>query len=238
MADQKWSNRDFGALPSVLVAAHELKSPLALVRQLSLLLEDDQLQADKRLELQRQVSQVSTGALKLVEDLALTANLSPSLFPLEPVNPLAVCRQVADEISPMAKLYGHQVTWPRRKRSNELVVANGVLLNRILTNFIANALKYSQAGLPIDIIVKQTKGLVRIGVRDRGPMMARREYRKLIDEMATMKTVRTRPDSSGLGIYVASQFAQAMDGQIGLIRHRDGLTFYVDMPISRQMSWL
>jgi integral membrane sensor signal transduction histidine kinase len=48
--------------------------------------------------------------------------------------------------------------------------------------------------------------------------------------------VRTRPESSGLGIYVANQFARAMNGRIGLIRHRDGLTFYVEMPISRQLS--
>lgn len=68
--------------------------------------------------------------------------------------------------------------------------------------------------------------------------MSLREYRRLTDEMEKRKSIRTRPESSGLGIYVASQFAQAMDGEIGLIRHRDGLTFYVELPLSRQLSWL
>ena len=75
-----------------------------------------------------------------------------------------------------------------------------------------------------------------MSVRDFGPMMSLKEYRLLLDEMETRKTVRTRPESSGLGIYVANQFARAMNGRIGLIRHRDGLTFYVEMPISRQLS--
>ena len=86
--------------------------------------------------------------------------------------------------------------------------------------------------------VTSTKEAVRLSVRDFGPMMSLREYRRRLEGMEAGKTVRTRPESSGLGIYVASQFARAMNGQIGLIRHRDGLTFYVEMPISRQLSLL
>ena len=79
---------------------------------------------------------------------------------------------------------------------------------------------------------------IRLGVRDYGPMISLEEYRRLTSEISLRKTVRTRPESSGLGIYVASQFAQAMNGEIGLTRHRDGLTFFVDLPMSKQMSWL
>ena len=41
-----------------------------------------------------------------------------------------------------------------------------------------------------------------------------------------------RPQSSGLGLFVAGQFAQAMQGSVGATRHRDGATFYVDMHAS------
>ena len=34
------------------------------------------------------------------------------------------------------------------------------------------------------------------------------------------------------------QFAKLMEGQIGLIRHRDGVTFFVELPLSGQMSLL
>ena len=111
-------------------------------------------------------------------------------------------------------------------------------MGRILANFLNNALKYTEDGSEIKVSVKAAGDAVRLGVRDFGPMMGLKEYRRLLDEMDARKTVRTRPESSGLGIYVASQFARAMNGQIGLIRHRDGLTFYVEMPISRQLSLL
>lgn len=238
MADKEWSDADFGGLPSVLVAAHELKTPLALIRQMALLLDDDLTSLADKKQIKQRIIQTSEQALQLTADLANSANLTPSLFPLEPVNPLALCQQIAAETRLNAALYGRKISWPRGGRNNRLILANRTLLGRILANFLNNALKYTEDGSEIKVSVKSVGGAVRLSVRDFGPMMSLKEYRRLLDEMDARKTVRTRPESSGLGIYVASQFARAMNGQIGLIRHRDGLTFYVDMPISRQLSLL
>lgn len=238
MADKEWSDADFGGLPSVLVAAHELKTPLALIRQMALLLDDDLTSTADKKQIHQRIIQTSEQALQLTVDLANSANLMPSLFPLEPVNPLALCQQIAAETRLSAALYGRKISWPRGGRNNRLILANRTLLGRILANFLNNALKYTEDGSEIKVSVTSAKEVVRLSVRDFGPMMNLREYRRLLDEMDARKTVRTRPESSGLGIYVASQFARAMNGQIGLIRHRDGLTFYVEMPISRQLSLL
>lgn len=238
MAGKEWSDADFGGLPSVLVAAHELKTPLALIRQMALLLDDDLTSTADKKQIHQRIIQTSEQALQLTVDLANSANLTPSLFPLEPVNPLALCQQIAVETRLSAALYGRKISWPRSGRNSRLILANRTLLGRILANFLNNALKYTEDGSEIKVSVKAVGGAVRLSVRDFGPMMSLKEYRRLLSEMDARKTVRTRPESSGLGIYVASQFARAMNGQIGLIRHRDGLTFYVDMPISRQLSLL
>ena len=238
MAGKEWSDADFGGLPSVLVAAHELKTPLSLIRQLTLMLGDDLTSEVDKKQIQQRIVQTSEQALQLTVDLANSANLTPSLFPLEPVNPLAICQQMAAETRFNAVLYGRKISWPRSGRNSRLILANRTLLGRILANFLNNALKYTEDDSEIKVSVKAVGGAVRLSVRDFGPMMSLKEYRRMLDEMDARKTVRTRPESSGLGIYVASQFARAMNGQIGLIRHRDGLTFYVDMPISRQLSLL
>lgn len=219
------------------MAAHELKTPLALMRQLSLLLSEGSLDGAETRRVSQQVTQTAERALALVGDLAHTANLSPTLFPLEPVNPLAVCRQIAQDMRPALQVYDRRVEWPRGRQA-QLVVANQTLLGRVLANFLENALRYSEPSATVRVKLQRRGDVLRMGVRDFGPMMSLREYRQLLDEMALRKSIRTRPESSGLGVYVASQFAQAMNGEIGLIRHRDGLTFYVDVPLSRQMSWL
>jgi hypothetical protein len=53
MAGKEWSDADFGGLPSVLVAAHELKTPLALIRQLALLLDDDLTSSADKTQIQQ-----------------------------------------------------------------------------------------------------------------------------------------------------------------------------------------
>lgn len=237
MADSQWSQGEFGGLPSVAVAAHELKAPLALIRQLSLAIDEGVVTDDARV-LQQQIRLTAERALRTVTDVSQAANMTPSLFPLEPVNPLAVCQQMAQEMAPMMRVYQRRVSWPRGGRVRHLVVANRTLLERIVANFVDNALRYSEASAAIQVKVGQRGDMMRLSVRDFGPMMSRAEYRRLVNEMEQRKSVRTRPDSSGLGVFVASQFAKAMGGQIGLIRHRDGLTFYVDMPLSRQLSLL
>lgn len=234
MSEGMWSDEQFAALPSLSVAAHELKAPLALVRQLGLLLGDETIGISERAEYQRQLIVTSERALRLVMDLTQAANLQPSLFPLEPVNPFAVCREMAQQSAVMARAYRRRIAWPRA-RQGTLVVANAELLGRIIANFVDNALKYTEQGVPIAVTVNRHRDMVRVNIRDFGPQMTKREFRRLMNEMELKKTTRTRPESSGLGIFVAGQFARMMNGSIGLSRHRDGVTFFVELPLSQQM---
>ena len=45
-----------------------------------------------------------------------------------------------------------------------------------------------------------------------------------------------RSSSSGLGLYIASKFSRYMHAEVGAIRHRDGTSFFVELPVSRQAS--
>ena len=237
MEDREWSDNSFGLMPSILVASHELKSPLSLIRQYGLLLADDSLTRIEVEQIQQNIVQVSDSALGLVSDLACVANLQPSLFPLEPVHISALIQQVSGEVHPHSTCQSRRISWPSSQQSNQLIVGNRVLLGRILSNFLVNSMKYNgKDEVPIQVSAKRIGDNVRLGVRDHGPAMEPREYSRLVDELEQKKTIKSRPESSGLGVYVSSQFARAMGGAIGLTRHRDGLTFYVDMPVSNQLS--
>ena len=227
----------FATLPSLSVAAHELKAPLALIRQLSLVANDDNFSEKHQHQSLEQLTLVAERSLRLVTDLTQVSNSRASLFSLEPVNPAAVCRGVASDLAPIAKLYGHRVLWPS-SRTSLLVVANQRLLERVIANFLDNALKYTEPQTPIRVSVRRIGQKARVNVRDFGPRLGLREYRQLLGELERIKTVRTRPDSSGLGIFIAAEFAKMMHGSIGLTRHRDGVTFFVELPLSQQMSLL
>lgn len=224
----------------LIAAAHELKAPLALVRQLTLRLEDESLPPAQRQRLLRQVVLTSERALRLTSDLTRSTRLDPSLFTLEPINPEQLCRDVVSELTPLFEAYGRSVAM-KTNRHPLLLVANRDLLRRILLGFSDNALHYSLQGTAVNMQIKAFKkaGTIRIGVRDYGPALSSDMWRKLQKKLKTApQSIHARPESSGLGLYIASQFAEAMNGQIGVVRHKDGATFYVELQASSQMRLL
>lgn len=224
----------------LVAAAHELKAPLALVRQLALRLGDDRLSDTERQRLLQQTVLTSERALRLTSDLTKAARLDSALFELEPINPDQLCRDVASELQPLFEAYGRSVA-VKARRHPLLLVANRDLLRRILLGFSDNALHYSQPGTAVHLQIQALKksGTVRVGVRDFGPALSSDMWRTLQKKLdSAPQSIHARPESSGLGLFIASQFADAMNGRIGAVRHKDGATFYVELQASSQMSLL
>ncbi|AKM80875.1 TPA: sensor histidine kinase [Candidatus Saccharibacteria bacterium] len=223
----------------VMVAAHELKAPLALLRQLSLSIEAGGLSASDVERVARQMTLTSERALRLTGDMTRTAQRDSALFKLEPVNPVSLCEEVAKELMPLFAAHNKSIR-VRYRRSSPLAVAHRELLRRVLINFSDNALHYSADMKPVELSVQVTGSTVRIGVRDYGPAIAADVWRTLSSRLkqGAMQPLAARPQSSGLGLSIASQFAEMMQGTIGVTRHRDGATFYVEIQQSRQMSLL
>lgn len=229
-----------GRMPSLVAAAHELKSPLALMRQLSLMLESGDLSDAESKKMLRQISLTSERALRLTSDLTRSARLDDAMFKLEPINPQQLCEDIVHELAPLFNAYGRDVRLVPRKHPL-LLVANRDLLRRIIMNFSDNALHYADGSSAVEIQVKALNNgqTIRLGVRDYGPALSSDMWKSLQTKLAKApQSVHARPQSSGLGLYVASQFADAMHGTIGATRHRDGATFYVDLSSSHQLSLL
>jgi len=230
---------------SLTAAAHELKSPLALMRQLALRLDAENI-TDEQRRLIQQITLTSERALRLTSDLTRSARLgdirdgSEVLFELEPINPEQLCRDIATELAPLFEAHGRSLAVSHRTHPL-LLVANRDLLRRIIMNFSDNALHYSQPGTAVHMQIQAlTKaGTVRVGIRDFGPALSNDMWRALQKKLKhSPQTIHARPQSSGLGLFIASQFAEAMQGTIGATRHHDGATFYVELQASRQLSLL
>lgn len=227
-------------LPLFIAAAHELKSPLALIRQIASTLERGDMSATELSELARRITLTSERSLRLVQDLTTSQRLDTSpLFPLEPLNPIALCEEVATEISPLYEAKERKVK-VRSYRRPPLIVGNRQLLRSILLQFADNALHYTETDHPVEFLMQASKdgSTVRIGVRDRGPAVPADAWERLKGMGQKLQPIARRPTSSGLGLYIARQFAEAMGADIGVTRHRDGASFYVTLKGSTQTSLL
>lgn len=227
-------------LSFMVAAAHELKAPLALIRQLSLNLEQGSHSAQDELKILRQIILTSERGLRLTGDLTRTKRLDDSLFELEPINSRQLCEEVAHELTPLYKAQNKELL-VAGGRGQVLAVGNRDLLRRILVNFSDNALHYADTMTPVTIqtSLRGAGERVRVSVRDYGPAVPSDVWRRVKRHLGTAPQVlQNRPASSGLGLYIAGQFAAAMHGSIGATRHRDGATFYVDLLASQQLKLL
>jgi hypothetical protein len=116
-------------------------------------------------------------------------------------------------------------------------VANRDLLHSVIYNFCLNAMHYSEEETVSTLIVKDHAKNVRLEVRDFGPALPTDVWKSLKKGWIEQPTsIAMRPGSSGLGLYIASKFSKAMNAPVGAIRHRDGTSFFVELPASYQTS--
>lgn len=206
----------------LVIAAHELKTPLVLIRQLSLFLENE-LDGNNK-QLIQQIGLTAERSLSLTTNLTQASNFQPELFPLETVNLRSIITELDYDLSPLCKMYGKKICL-RRKQNLPLVIANRELLRRVLTSYVDNALKYSKNKAPridLDITVLASKK-VRIAVRN---------YCKRV---SVKSGENYNLASSGIGLKIVDHFANYFGADTGHIRHKDGNSYYIDLEISSQM---
>lgn len=219
---------------NILVAAHELKAPVSILRQLALSL--DYAEKDDFERIKGEMISVSDRAIRQINDLTRISRLEDALFPMEPVSIRAVCDDVTRELLYLFR-YNNRDLRINYKNTSRLVVANRDLLSSIIYNFCLNAMHYSTEETKSEITIRDRAGFVRFSVRDFGPTLPVDVWREIKRGFVSRPTsIAMRPGSSGLGLYIASKFSRFMHCDIGAIRHRDGTSFFVDLPVSNQIS--
>lgn len=216
----------------VLVAAHELKAPLTVLRQLALSFDEMDVTNE---HIRAEMVNVSERALRQVNDLTKISRLEDGLFEMEPVAVRAVCDDVARELGYLFA-ENHRELRIKYVNRTKLVNANRELLYSVVYNFLLNAMHYAEEGYA-ELKVGDAKGKVKIMIRDYGPALPVGIWREMkrgwIEQPVS---IAMRAGSSGLGLYIASKFSRYMGATVGAVRHRDGASFYVELPISKQAS--
>lgn len=218
---------------SIAVVAHELKAPLTLMRQLALSMQElNDLDMQERVC--AQMVNVSERALLQVNDLTKVSRLEDGLFAMEPVSVRGVCETVVRDVNVLFDYDQKDLRIQYRNRQ-KLAVANAELLYSVIYNFCTNAIRYSESDTTSVLTVSDNKNMIRINVRDFGPALPVKIWRDIkTGHLDRPIAISMRPGSSGLGLYIATRFADYMHATLGAVRHQNGTSFFIDLPISSQ----
>lgn len=221
----------------VSAASNELVSPLILLRHLSMIAaEGDMSQKDLKKVMQRLVL-TSERALRIASSFGYAVNQES--LPLEAINPTNICVDVIKELKPLMIERDARVDMKIRSKSL-LLLANRKGFERVVSTLVDNAIQYSSTKYPAHLTITGTKDKVRVAVRDFGPAVPTDLWLKLDSRLRSRAPapLASRPRTSVVGLLAAKKIAELMNCKMGVVRHRDGATFYIEAILSRQTSLL
>lgn len=112
-------------------------------------------------------------------------------------------------------------------------------LHQVLTNLLANALKYAPADRPVQVSVRVLKDWARVGVRDHGPGLPPEEHQRIWEAFhradgtaMTGGTPHASSQSLGLGLYIIKTIIEQHHGKVGIrSAPRKGSTFWFALTV-------
>tara|TARA_R110002096_G_scaffold156008_3_gene320461 strand:- start:226 stop:1308 length:1083 start_codon:yes stop_codon:yes gene_type:complete len=119
-----------------------------------------------------------------------------------------------------------------------IVKTDEVRIRQILTNFIGNAIKFTENGevtISVDMLKTEEQDLVYIRVSDTGVGISEEDQGRLFQRFEQIENERivTSTKGTGLGLAICKQLVQVMGGEIGVESELNkGSTFWFKIPVS------
>jgi signal transduction histidine kinase len=210
------------------VVAHDLRSPIAgIYSAVQIMLENDRQSADDE-QILRLIKNSSEDSLELVENLLQTQFKTDTLkkAPVDFSEMLHYCvallKGSAEAKAQYIKLGTLQVT----------LSASREKLWRVVTNLIANAIKFSPNQATIEVEMEETANSVRIAVSDEGIGIPAEIGDSIFDMFTQAKRKGTAGEQSfGLGLAICKQIMEAHGGKIWFERRAEkGTSFFIELP--------
>ncbi|HNT43081.1 MAG TPA: ATP-binding protein [Syntrophorhabdaceae bacterium] len=136
-------------------------------------------------------------------------------------------------IRDVAKLYAPRVIFADGATPQALVLADKDYIERVITNLVVNALKFSPEDSTVRIGTRVEGGMLVTFVEDRGAGIPARELR-FIFEKYRRGSLGRREEGSGLGLFIVKSVVEGHGGSIWVdsVPGR-GSTFFFSLPLSR-----
>ncbi len=180
--------------------------------------------------IQTQVNRMS----RLVNDLLDDARLQEGRLELHPkrTDLMALVSAAVEEQRQMApeRLYLLQ-----QAPTPVYVWADSDRIEQVVTNYLTNALKYSEETTPIEVGVQADEQQARIWVRDHGPGIPIESQAHIWERFHRVAGIEVLSGSGvglGLGLYISKSFIERHQGQVGVESlPGTGATFWFTLPL-------
>ncbi len=215
--------------------SHELRTPMNGIMGMINLLKTTELTADQR-EYADVVSQCANDLLTIINDLLDLSQIDAGRLSLtdEPFDLRESVRAVLKLLRLRASSKNVALTDEMDSELPLYIVGDCVRFRQILTNLIANAIKFTHSG-GVHIGVKPCCGQSRLRceVVDSGIGVEESVRERIFEAFFQADgTTRRRYGGTGLGLAISKQLVEIMGGRIGTFNNtpKPGATFWFELP--------
>ncbi len=217
----------------IATVSHELKNPLtAITGYLEILDSASSLDAGSRTA----VEAMGRGAARLtrvVEDLLLLSKVG------DPHQRMIAAdvdvRRIVDEVTDLVSVTARQkdlIVTTDVPAEPVTAWGDAVEIDRLVTNLVSNAVKYTPEGRRVDIRLRLDDGHVVLEVADEGYGVSEADQAQLFDEFfRSANPEAAQQPGSGLGLAIVKRIVERHGGDIGVVSELGvGSTFRVTLP--------
>jgi PAS domain S-box-containing protein len=200
----------------IAILAHELRNPLAPIRNAIHVLASHPPDDAMSLEMLRTIDRQSGQLVRIVDDLLDLSRVSKGLLSLkrEVIDLAEVIQRSIETTTPLVDARSHQVTIDQ---GPDPVLVSGDInrLTQLLANLISNATRYTPEGGRIRIVLRKQGEFAELRVIDNGRGIAPEALESMFDMF-----VRERLDSEvaggglGIGLALARKIAELHGGTL------------------------
>ena len=218
--------------------AHEMKTPLTVLKMLAPSLRQlGDLPAHTRSEI---LEAIEGNLVRLewsingpLESARLEAGtLTLHLRPLDLVHHI---QQVVAHISPWLELKRQQVHIAAGA-DLPLVLADGSLIDHVITDLLVNAIKFAPGGTTIEMSLQIVAGAMQVAVEDQGPGVPRDKRTRIFDKFYAAGAGQGA-GGAGLGLYLCRELVQMHGGRIWVEeRAGGGSCFCFTLPVVSEQA--
>jgi len=221
----------------VSLSSHQLRTPLTAIKWgLEAFIENDtgNLNATQKEEL----DDIQSSTLRMIDLVNSLLNVSRiesgriAVSP-QPTNLVTLANDVVSRLK--MQLNQKNITLVMNVEGNPPEIPlDAKLVSNVYQNLLTNSIFYSPEGSKITLSILEKDGEVISSVKDEGIGIPETEKAKLFTKFyRTSNAIKTRPDGSGLGLYIVKSIVESSGGKIWFDSlEGKGSTFYFSLPLT------
>lgn len=230
--------------------SHEIRTPMSAILGFTELMQHPNQSEEQRAHCISTIHRNGKQLLSIIDEILDISKVETGNLSIENIefNIISMLNEIKSLLFIQTESKGLEFTFTFKSKIPEIVSTDPTRLRQIIMNVVGNAIKFTEKGkieVEIDWLASEAdskKGHIKIYVIDTGVGIEENHVSRLFQPFAQVDSSTTRRfGGTGLGLALSRKLAQALSGDVKLIKTKSGsgstFEIAVEVKIPQKVNW-